>query len=318
MPILARINVTSARTQIAVDLDRRRLDFASIDGENILDLGNSSFVVQSGITGLRVPPRQVTTQEFPGLDGARLSQVATSAREVVIPLFVASDEGVGPHLRQLAEVRSFMDYRSVDYGLNEGTLDLVASQQDGTTRTLRCIYVDGMEGAEGASAGSGGNWSIFDVKLLAVNPYWYGKGWTTPTVSLPESNPFLANDAPAHPLRLSSTVALGTDMPVFVPGDVPSSPIVELIGPATTTHITSSSGLDVTIGSLTTGQLFVLDTGRNRAATLDGVSAWNKVGTSPRFRPLAPGGTTISIEMTGATADSRARVYGDALWETAW
>lgn len=317
MPILASFVRTATVRRALVSDDTRSLDFRSIDGETTVEWDGVFVRILAGALGLDKPPVEVTRDRSPGLPGARLRQVSDLERQVFLPLLVTSaPEDWRGLSKRIAQIRAMVDYRDGDYLTNEGSFDLIATA-DGVERRLRCEYLDGMEGnyAEDAALPE---WRRFGLSLLAVNPYWYGKGWTTPTVSLPESNPFLANDAPAHPLRLSSTVALGTDMPVFVPGDVPSSPIVELIGPATTTHITSSSGLDVTIGSLSSGQLFVLDTGRNRAATLDGVSAWNKVGTSPRFRPLAPGGTTISIEMTGATADSRARVYGDALWETAW
>jgi hypothetical protein len=110
-------------------------------------------------------------------------------------------------------------------------------------------------------------------------------------------------------------------MPLSIPGDVASPAIIELVGPAASTHITSPSGLDVTIGALSSGQTFILDTGRTKHAYLNGAegpASWQKVGVSPQWRPLAPGGTTISIVMSSATTDSRARVYGRALWEAAW
>lgn len=317
MPILASFVRTATARRALVSDENRSIDFRSIDGETTVEWDGVFVRILAGALGLDKPPVEVTRDRYPGLPGARLRQVSDLEKQVFLPLLVtAAPEDWRGLNKRLAQIRSMVDYRDGDYRANEGSFDLIATA-DGVERRLRCEYLDGMEGnyAEDAALPE---WRRFGLSLLAVDPYWKGKGWTTPTVSLPESNPFLANDAPAHPLRLSSTVAIGTDMPVFVPGDIASPAVIELIGPATTTHITSPSGLDVTIGALTAGQLFVLDTGRNRAATLGGVAAWDKVGTSPRFRPLAPGGTTISIEMSGASADSRARVYGDALWETAW
>ncbi len=241
-------------------------------------------------------------------------------REAIIPLFVIDDAGTGPHLDQLATVRSFMDYRATpDFAELEGTVDLRATGQGGDTRRLRCTYVDGMEGAEGASVGGGSNWSMFDVKLLAVDPYWHGVEWSTPVVQLPGAAPFLSNNAAdGFPRQITASVAIGEDMTVRVPGDVPSPAVVELLGPADATVITSPSGLNVTIGALAAGEQFVLDTGRTKRALLNGVPAWELVGQSPQWRPLTPGSTTISVEVVGANDQTRARVYGTALWETAW
>lgn len=319
MPILATIR-RSLPQFVMPDPDARRLDFVSIDGAEVLEWSDESWIIQSGIQGLQVPPRRIVTDEYQGLEGQRVRQVTTGPRTVILPFYVSStDRQVASHLEQQARIRRFFDYRNVDVAEAEGTFDLVATQQDGINRRrLRCLYVDGMEGLNGIRHGNGPSESTFDAKLLAVAPYWRGDAWTTPTVSLPSSNPFLANDGPAHPLRLSSTVALGANMPLVVPGDIPSSPVIELIGPATVTHITSPAGLDVKVGELEDGDLFVLDTGRTKKALLNGEPAWQLVGASPKWRPLHPGSTTISIEMTGASSASRARVYGDAMWETAW
>jgi hypothetical protein len=157
------------------------------------------------------------------------------------------------------------------------------------------------------------------LELLAVDPYWHGLEWSTPVVTLPAADPFLSNNpADAFPRKLTPSIALGEEMPLLIPGDVASSAVVELIGPLTSALITSPAGLNVSVGALSAGQVFVLDTGRTKRALLNGVNAWDKVGQSPQWRPLAPGLTTISIEVADATSATAARVYGTSLWETAW
>jgi hypothetical protein len=315
MPIMASLVRTHRRLAV-VDDDTRRLDFRTVDGSTTISWDGVNVRILASATGLDVPPKDVVRDVVPGLPGSRIRLVKDLEREVFLPMLVTDDDWRGLQAR-LAQIRALVSFRDKDYVTLEGSFDLVATT-DKVERTLRCEYLEGMEGDYGEDMALP-EWRRFGMSLLAVNPYWRGEEWSTPIVSLPAANPFLANDGAAHPLRLSTAVAIGLDMPLSIPGDVASSAVVELVGPATTTHITSPSGLDVTIGSLSTGDSFVLDTSpRSRSALLNGVDAWAKVAVSPKWRPIAPGATTMSIVMTGATDESRARVHGSALWETAW
>lgn len=297
-------------------VDPRRLDFRSLDGTDAIEWTGNEWIIQSGIQGLDVPPRDVVTEAVPGMDGARLREIRTGTRSVVLPFFVYSaDREQASHHAQLAQIRRHLDYRRVDYAAAEGTFDLVAVGAGGE-RSLRCVYVDGMEGLAGVASGNGAYWSTFDTKLLAVQPYWVGVEWSTPTVTTGVGSPFVSNAA-LWPRSISGSVALGQDMRVSVGGDVPSPPNVELDGPWTTAHITSPQGLDLTIGAVPSGTLRI-ETGRRRRVTLDGVPAWHLVGDSPHWQPLPAGEAIISIALTGADASTSARVFGRSLWETAW
>jgi hypothetical protein len=323
MPILATIlppgegEPGGPGVPVPVPLDDRRLEFRSLNGTDTIEWTGSEWIIQSGIQGLDVPPRDLVTEQVPGMDGARLREIRTGARTVVLPFFVYGDDGVGlTHRAQLARLRRFIDYRDRDYAGAEGTFDLVAVGLGGE-RLLRCTYVDGMEGVAGISSGSGPHWSTFDAKLLAVQPYWRGQQWSTPTVVTGTgASAFLSNSL-LFPRQISGSVALGENMHVNVGGDVPSPPMIELDGPFSTVTITSPQGLNISVGAVASGRLLI-ETGRRRRVTLDGVPAWQLVGDSPRWQPLPPGEATISIVATGATSSTAARVFGTSLWETAW
>ncbi len=323
MPIFAKVTTpTPSRPRFVYPVDNRRLEFRSPDGSEVVKwnaAGDRSTLILDTATGLDVPPRDVLTDQVPGMDGARLRLIRTRERQVFLPLLVRALDGDWAWvLDKMAEIRSLQNYRLRDYVSEEGTFDLVATRDGYPERTLRATYLEGMEGDYGSGVYMP-DWRIFGIKLLAVDPYWHGREWSTPTVSLPSPMPFLSNDpADAFPRQISASVALGEDMSLTIPGDVPSPAVIELTGPADQTVITSAAGLDVTIGALADGDHFVLDTGRVKTATLNGVSDWSKVGTSPQWRPFRPGETSISMVVTGATSETRARVYGRALWETPW
>jgi hypothetical protein len=298
-------------------LDARRLDWRSLDGSDLIEWSGEEWIIQSGIQGLDVPPRDVVTETVPGLPGARLREIRTGPRTVILPFFVYSQtEKVAAHLAQLARLRRMIDYRDRDYVTAEGTFDLVAAGE-GAERSLRCTYIDGMEGAAGVAAGGGAFWSTFDTKLLAVDPYWRGEEWSTPIVDTGAGSPFISDTEP-WPRAISGSVALGADMQVEVGGDVESPPSVEVWGPATTLHITSPQGLDITVGAIGNGQHLLIETGRRRRVLLNDAPAWGLIGDSPRWSPLPPGQALISVAATGATSSTAVRVYGTSLWETAW
>lgn len=325
MPILADVGPRGIiRTPTGPSVrEARYLDFRSLDGSTVLEWDGDEFIMQSGVTGLNVPPREVITDRVPGMEGERLREIRTTSRTVILPFFVASaDLSTATHLEQLARVRAFCNYRRNDYVTDEGTFDLVARGGRGGERTLRCTYVDGMEGEWGVEIGNGSYYSTFDTKLLAVDPYWHGQEWSTPEVALPASLPFVSESPLFSGLgrvAISPSVALGTDMLVTVDGDVPSPVVVDGVGPWASMHITSPQGLDVTIGPVGAGHTLLLDTGRRKRCLLDGATDWSLlVSDSPQWDPLPAGAASISIEVTGATTATRARVHGPTLWETAW
>ncbi len=227
----------------------------------------------------------------------------------------------------LRRIRYLCDYRRADYVKNEGTFDLVAlSPSLGIERSLRVSYLEGLEGDYSQPAGYPG-WRMIPLSLLAVNPYWRGGEWTTPVVALPQPRPFLrVASASSGYLALSTSTAIGADMPVTVGGDVDSPAIIDLTGPADAgTTITAASGLDVTLGALASGDMLSIDTGspltgRQVSVTLNGDvdAGWAKVGLNPKWAPLPPGDATISVVIPGATSATRARVHGSSLNETAF
>lgn len=317
MPILAQ-NVGGSGPVVVIPVDDRRLEFAALDGSDLISWSDDAWIARVGLTGIDIPTREIIRQRVPGLPGSRLVEIRDDEREVFVPVWTrALDRDYRTNLAQLARVRGMLDYRAGTYADDDGTFDLVAHSSNGR-RSLRCTYVDGLEG-DYSSGAAYSTWRIFGLRLLAVDPYWHGQPWSTPVVALPAPAPFLSNDpADAFPRALGASVALGANMPVTVGGDVPSPAVIEITGPATSTHITSPQGLDITIGAITGGHTLLIDTGRRRRVLLDGSPAWTLLGDSPQWRALPPGEASISVQVTGADTDTRARVYGDSLWETAW
>jgi hypothetical protein len=316
MPILGTTAPTPQTDPVGVPEDDRRLEFRRTDGTDIIDWSGDEWIARVGATGLDSPPREVIRDRVPGLPGSRLLEIRDTEREVFLPLHIRSLDGdYRTVLQKLARLRGHLGWRDRPTISDEGSFDLVAVA-DGSNRSLRCVLLEGMEGDYGRDV-SFSAWRIIGLRLLAADPFWRGQEWTTPPIQLPESSAFLSATA-VFPRALGASVAFGAAIPVTIGGDVPSAPVIDITGPATTATITSPQGLAVSVGAVPAGQTLRIDTGRTLAVTLDGVPAWGSVGTSPQWAPLPPGAATITIAVTGAAPATKALVHGRETWETAW
>src|SRR5690606_5806233 len=130
------------------------------------DAPNGSYVLSGDLTGLNMPVYDVQFDPIPGVPGGRLRQVRVTERPISIPLHIFADTRAMYRQRITRIMRAF-----APEGGRMGALEL--AEGDGTRRRVRAIYTGGLEGEEGGSAG-GLTWWTFVIKLVALDPYWYG------------------------------------------------------------------------------------------------------------------------------------------------
>lgn len=291
------------------------VDFRALDGSDLIAWGREDgYVIGSGIVGFDGVPVEVSRRRTPGIDGGYIDQVVGLERDLLVPVWLRSSACHGVHVA-MSRMRSMWSrHAGRDYRTLDGTFVLAAGEAGSTGRTLPVVYVSGAEG-DGHEPG----YRVLPLRLLAVAPYWRGEQWSTPTVTQPSTAPFTSTSAgDPWPRPIASSYALGSALGVTIPGDAPSAPVVELVGPFNSVHVTSPQGLDVSIGQIAAGSTFVLDTGRHRRYHLDGVARPDLIGSGPVWSPLLPGVASITIAVSGAAAGSSARVYGTSLWESPW
>lgn len=325
MPILARAGAVGgpASNPVPVDArftDSRRLDFRSLTGD-VLAWNTDAWIPMAGIEGLHMPPREVVRGQVPGLTGSLLQEIRDVERTVTFPVFVGSDDGHRTHLEQLARLESFLDFTGVDYTAAGGTFDLVATSSSGV-RSLRCVYLEGMEGAEGTDFGVW--WASFGLRLLAVDPYWHGTPWSTRTLRIPGPLGWLSASDGTYtvtwPGGITNSLVIGAGMPVDVTGTAPSWATIEVVGPATTFRAQTSSGLNVAlVGGLSAGEtMLVVTDPRGRDVTFNGTRDWARVAPGDKWEPMDPGRSTVTLTMADATEASSARLFGESLFKRAW
>jgi hypothetical protein len=318
MPVLASFPVVeNQRDVVSPFLDSRRLSFRSLNGTDALAFTGGEFIALWGAQGLEVPPRDVVEGAVVGVDGSFIDDVKIGSRKVMLPIYLGSKSGHLPYLGRRGYLRSFFNHRGVDLAATDGTFDLVATSAIGE-RTLRCLYKSGMDG-DWVQDSSGSYWERIGLDLLAVRSYWYGKRWETPPINAPESSEFFDE----FPPELSSSRAFGTDVPVFVDGDVESWVRVDGVGPCDSLLV-EAEGLHLSIpGGLEVGEVVSLDTDprsrrRGGAVLFNGTEDMSRVAPDDVWAPLQPGLQLMNLVLPGADAATRITVSGDTRYETPW
>lgn len=307
--------------------DSRALSLRTLEGDDELPWtgggsygGGYEWIILPGATGLGVPPVELVTQTFPGLDGAWLREQRVGAREVFVPLVVASDTGHGDYLAKAGRLRRMLRRRDVDLAEQDGTVLLVASSLSGL-RQLACTYSSGLEGDESAEQ-SGTYWQRVGLRLLATDPWWRSADELALRFAASVGTPFLGSVGSGNnwPAALSASVGLTPDEGVTIGGEVPVWPRIDITGPLSTVTLTWA-GTSVQIGPVSSAQTLTLNTDPRRRRlrdAADGSSQWSKVGPAPAFAPLMPGSTSVGVVVSGGGAGTEVVVRYRPGWETAW
>jgi hypothetical protein len=259
--------------------------------------GETFYTWLQGAGGLYAPPTELIVTDVPLQPGGRFKYVNVGVRDVRLPLMVnANTEPALDGARRA--LRSAMNPL---YG--QGTLRHVS--QDGQTRDLNCYVVAGMEGDD-TQQNRGPGWIFFDLRLKALDPYWYDTNYTTIAFTNAAAVNFLGN--PFLPIKLSSS-GIFTSFSVSNTGDVEAWPLWTIVGPAvnpTLTNNTTGKSIALTI-SLTVGQSLTIDTrpGFKTITRENGSNQFSAASPASSLWSLARGLNTITLSVTGSSGASQ-------------
>jgi hypothetical protein len=245
-----------------------------------------------GPEGFDDPTIDIAEDTSAGQDGTTIRQVRAEPREVMIPVYLKT-ASLGD-LRALKDrIRSYTNPRL-------GAVTVVAQLSDGSERVIDGTYRSGMDGAMSGDT----YWTRSQKMSINVHcavPWWRAAAdwrveWATPT----GRRPLL----PILPLAPGKGSLIGNTNPTNYLGQVETRAVWTIVGPLTTAvfteELTGRSFTFAPAGGVGSGDRWVIDTRRGRAAVYDpdGLRQRGALNKGADLFPIAPGGR-VRVETTG-------------------
>jgi hypothetical protein len=277
------------------------------------DVDDHVWCVAPGIEGLDQPASEVIEQRTVGMFGAYSAGVDVPTREIFLPLMVKAADMLDWFAKRDV-------YNKITSPYADRTFRIWAHRPDGTTR-----WIDGYRTGQAPVWDSSTwvphiMWQKFGQTYRCQDPWWRGSEqvleWRTPA----EAPTFF----PILPVQLAPSQIFGTEHRVIVAGDVETSPVWEITGPATSVTVSHvDSGRSWTLNAtLTAGQTAIVNTDPRAGMTAPrvqgpvGQSWWSNIEQPYDLWSIPIGEQYVTVEVDGAGTGTTVVMRIPSLWET--
>ena len=164
---------------------------------------STGYKLLDGVKGLGIPTRSVESTPIPAGHGSVFRSQRFDESEVLLPISV---KGLGPD--HMAELRRGLE--SVLLVDRDEPAELIVQAPGlGTVRRRFVYYTEGLEGALGG-ADSHLEWNHIALRLLALDPMWWGAEQSETFRVKPARKPFLSRmrDEPSTPTLIRTNYVL--------------------------------------------------------------------------------------------------------------
>ena len=164
---------------------------------------STGYKLLDGVKGLGIPSRSVESTPIPAGHGSVFRSQRFDESEVLLPISV---KGLGPD--RMAELRRGLE-QVLLVDRDEPAELIVQAPGLGTVRRRFVYYTEGLEGALGG-ADSHLEWNHIALRLLALDPMWWGAEQSETFQVKPARKPFLSRmrDEPSTPTLIRTNYAL--------------------------------------------------------------------------------------------------------------
>jgi len=277
------------------------ISLVGANGDTIELADNGDFVLTTGVTGFGIPTTNVRIDASAGPGGVwRFTK--RGIRDLDLPIVVLGTDRVDVETKLRRLARLLQDA--------SGPTKIVANYSDGSSVFLEAHYVGGAETQFGSDATN--FFCRWVIQMQAPQPFW--ESGTSESFSVTTGNtgrgllPHLTN------LRVSSSQTLGV-VTVNNAGDVPTQPVWVIRGPVndlTISNGTQSFSFNTPIAS---GSIITVDTGAGTVVNESGVNVYSRLNAAPKLFSLPPGSTSVSVNGTGADANTAITCYYSPRYE---
>lgn len=257
----------------------------------VIVFDDSNYVLMPSISGFGIPPTSVRIDESTRPGGVWRSS-RRGVRQVDLPIMVLGSTATSVETKLRALARVTQD--------SSGPTILTAVRSTGNL-TLGLHYVGGGELVYGGADG-GKTWAKVVLSFQAPQPYWQSSSVQKFTITSGNTGRGLLPKLTK--LRLSSSLSLGT-INVNNTGDVAVYPTYVVEGPINNFKVTSGSLSFGFNAALTGDDVITVDTEAGTVVDADGNNRYDLLSSSPKLFPFQPGNSSIQIEGTGTTLDTK-------------
>lgn len=261
------------------------------NGDTIEFTDSGDFVLATGLTGFGIPATSVRFDESAG-DGATWRHSKRGIRDVDLPVVVLGNTraDVEQKLRRLARLLQ----------TNNGATKIVANYSDGSSLFLEAHYVGGAETQFGSDASS--VFCRWVIQMQAPQPYWQSLTETSFTIGSGSTGRGLLPEFTK--LRVSSSQTLGI-VDVNNAGDVAIFPRWTIRGPIKNLVISNGSLSFGFTEEILGGKTYTVNTGTGEVYDEQGENVYYLLAPAPKLFALEPGESTITVNGTDASPDTR-------------
>lgn len=256
--------------------------------------------VRMGVEGSGGPVITPNEDKLAYAPGTQLRRVSTGPTKLTVPLLIegassAAIEGLLDDLREWV-------FPGTEYQDEPSKCGFRVNRDDGTTRQIDGIYVEGLGGNDALGRLSAHH--RLNLVLHADDPYWSDIADTVVTFTTGAGLPLWF---PYYPYYLSPSSVL-SEQTVTNSGQLEAWPIWVISGPGSGPIITNvDTGEYFTFGvTLGTGETITVDTRprRKTAVRSDGTEVSGLMSSASVFWPLTKGANTVRVVFSSTTSDS--------------
>lgn len=271
------------------------------NGDTIALADDGDYVLATGLQGFGIPTTDVRIDDSAG-DGGTWRHTKRGIRDLDLPIVImgTTRADVETKLRRLAKLLQ----------TNNGATKIVADYANGDQLFLEAHYVGGAETQYGSDAGT--YFVRWVIQMQAPQPFWQTSRELSFSIGSGATGRGLL---PAlTKLRVSSSQTLGV-VDVTNEGDVPIYPRWVIRGPIKNLIISNGK---LTFGfknEVLAGKTYTVDTGTGTVVDEQGENVYYDLSAAPKLFALPPGDSTITVNGTDASPDTRVVCYYSPRYE---
>jgi len=275
--------------------------------------GTNGYWEAQGKKGFHGVSYQHYRDDSPMVAGSFWRGVRALPRDLFLPIVIRDTDRNACLAKRRALVKALSPAKG-------GECIIMSAYPDGSTRRIRCRYVDGFPDGEQGPGEYGVTVYKYGLRFMADDPYFYTDTITNEYSLAPQTRTELPIPGADTYFEVVSSPLLASGSIIDNLGDVDAYPTWTFVGPFSQIIATNTeSGKTFTIQYAATSSAntlsLVTEPGESYLVDENGVNRWNALVAGYQLWPLVSGENVVNVGLTDPTTDSKAIIRYTPLYE---